>query len=211
MSDRLIGFMRILILSLAIAAVVAWLPGPTSGTEQIRPGDEFRPAGGTITAGSGTGVTVDDPGSVRSLRYKLTVSRTNFVCNATTCDLTLATLPAGTRLDAIYLDLTTAFACASVCTSSTLSMTVGSSAGGNDLLVSFDADAATALWGDADAELGTGINRASAIQGGFLGSWTTTTPVSLRLTSGTGNLGNGTVTNLSQGTFVAYLQTSRVK
>src|SRR5690606_32707328 len=130
-----------------------------------------------ITAGSDTGVTVVDAGSLRSARYAVTVEAEAFACAATTCDVTLATLPGGTRLEAIYLDLTEEFACTSTCTSSTLSITVGSSAGGTDLLVSLDADSATGVFGDSDAELGTGINAANAVQGAFVGSWSSTTPI----------------------------------
>jgi hypothetical protein len=163
-----------------------------------------------ITAGSGTGVTVNTGGLLAHQVYKLTVTSAQFIAAAVTADFTVATLPAKTILNAIYVDETVAFACAAVCTSSTLSFTVGSSAGDNGLIVSQDADAAAAVFGDADAELGTDINRASAIQGGFLGSWTTTTPVTMRLTSGTGNIGDGAVTNLSQGTLVFYLVTERL-
>jgi hypothetical protein len=171
---------------------------------------QFRSDSSAITAGSGTGVTVDDEGVLTRQVYKVTVVSTQFIAAATTADFTVATLPAKTILNAIYVDKTVAFACAVTCTSSTLSATVGSTAGGNGLIVSFDADAAAAVYGDADAELGTQINRASAIQGGFLGSWTTTTPVTMRLTSGTGNIGNGALTNLSQGTLVFYLVTERL-
>ena len=132
------------------------------------------------------------------------------VKSAVTADWTVVTLPAKTILNAIYVDKTVAFACTAVCTSSTLSVTVGSSAGDNNLVLSFDADAAAAVYGDADAELGAGITNAGAIQGGFLGSWTTTTPVSMRLTSGTGNIGDDATTNLSQGTLVFYLITERL-
>src|SRR3972149_11546371 len=60
-----------------------------------------------VTAGSGTGVTVNAPGSARSVVYKVTVLSTNCVAAATTCDLTLATLPAQAVLKAVLADLTT--------------------------------------------------------------------------------------------------------
>jgi hypothetical protein len=191
----------------AFAVVAAFtLPSQTIPATHVRPSD---PA---ITAGAATGLTVIDTGDLRGrLVYQATVAAAAFVCADVTCDVTVATLPAGMKLLGLYADLTETFACTATCTSSTLSLTVGSSAGGTDLLVSFDADAATATVGDADADLGTGLNRANAIQGGFLGSWSSTTPISLRLTSGTGNIGNGTATNLSQGSLTLYVETVAVK
>jgi len=161
-----------------------------------------------ITAGSGTGVTVNYVGSVRELVYKVTVLRTNFICAALTCDLTVATLPAKTFLKHAIIDLTTTFACSATCTTSTLSATLGKTAGGNQYLLSFDIDAATGQFGDAAAELGASIAPATVPTGdGDLGSWSSTTAVTLRITSGTGNIGTGAATNFSQGTMVIELTT----
>ena len=82
------------------------------------------------------------------------------------------------------------------------------SAGANEYLVLFDADAATGWFGGADAELGTALARATAVQGGKLSI--AGNIVSLRLTSGTGNIGNGAATNLSQGSITFYLVTERL-
>jgi len=167
---------------------------------------------GKVTAGSGTGVTVNETANVRSVIYKVTVLRTNCVAAATTCDLTIATLPAKTFLKAVIADLTTTYACTAVCTTATLSGTLGTTAGGTELLASMDLDAATAQFGDADAELGASLNAAArtangALFNGVLMSWASTTTVTYRITSGTGNLGDGAATNLSQGTMVFYLVT----
>jgi len=167
---------------------------------------------GKVTAGSGTGVTVNETANVRSVIYKVTVLSTNCIAAATTCDLTIATLPAKTLLKAVIADLTTVYACTAVCTSTTLSGTLGTSAGGTQLLASMDLDAATAQFGDADAELGASLNAAArsangALFNGVLMSWSGTTTVTYRITSGTGNLGDGAATNLSQGTMVFYLVT----
>jgi hypothetical protein len=147
--------------------------------------------------------------ALSAVPYTVTVTSPSLACAATTCDITLAVLPARTQILAAVADVTTPFACTGTCTSGTLSATVGTSAGGNQVLASFDVDAAAAVFGDADAEMGTGLTRAAAIQGGLFGSWSAATTVSLRLTSGTGNIGNGTATNLSAGTVTVYLQTRR--
>lgn len=161
----------------------------------------------SVTAASGTGVTVNNTGDVRRLVYKVTVGYAAFITAGTTHDVTLATLPAKTRLVGIYADLTTTFACKVTCTTGTLSMTAGKSAGGNEYVVSFDADNAAAVFGDADVELGTSINAAGRIQDADLPSWSSTTTVQARMTSGTGNLGTGTASNLSQGSITFYLIT----
>ena len=156
-----------------------------------------------ITAGSGTGVTVNDIGSVRRSVYKVTVDRTQFIAAAVTADVTIATLPAKTRLVGVYADLTTQFACTVTCTSSTLSMTVGTAAGGAQILASFDADAAAAVFGITDGQLGTAMTAAARVQNAYL-SWAGTI-ISARLTSGTGNVGTGAATNLSAGVVTFYL------
>jgi hypothetical protein len=161
-----------------------------------------------LTVGSGTGITVNAGGEIRETVYKVTIASTAFVCAATTCDVTVATLPAKTQITAVMADLTTTYACASVCTTSTLSMVFGRGAGGSQWLASFDADASTAQFGDADAELGTTMTRATAIQAGSFESWSSTQAAVLRLTSGTGNIGNGAATNLSQGSVTIYLRTT---
>jgi len=171
---------------------------------------QVNPSTAAITSGSGTGINVNDGGRVQSVVYKATIAKEAFVAAATTADATIATLPAKTILKGIYADVTQTFACTATCTSSTLSMVVGRGSGGAEFLASFDADAAAAQFGDADAELGTEMVRAAAIQGGALGSWASTQAVVLRLTSGTGNIGNGTATNLSQGSVTVYLITERL-
>ena len=65
---------------------------------------------------------------------------------------------------------------------------------------------AAAQFGDTAAELGASLTEATIPTTiGDLASWSATTAVTLRLTSGTGNIGNGTVTNLSQGSVTVYL------
>jgi len=160
-----------------------------------------------ITAGSATGLTITSPGTIRTQVYKVNVGPTAFVCAAVTCDLTIGTLPAANVWTTnVTAQLVTTFACAATCTTSTLSFIVGKGAGGAEYLASFDADAAAGFFGDADAELGTLMTRAAAIQGGTFSSGTQA--LVLRLTSGTGNIGNGTVTNLSQGSIFIWVTTT---
>lgn len=163
-------------------------------------------SGALITQGSATGLTITNPGSIREQVYKVNVGPTAFVCAATTCDLTIGTLPNdNVQIVHVFAQLVTTFACTATCTSSTLSLLLGKGAGGAEYLASFDADAAAGIFGDADAEMGTLLTRAAAIQGGtFTGS---TQAIVLRLTSGTGNIGNGSATNLSQGSIFIWVTT----
>ena len=164
-----------------------------------------------ITAGSGTGVTVNDTGSIRVAVYKVTVTFANVTTNDVTHDLTIATLPAKTFLTHALIDVVTPYVCEDTCTTATLSGTLGSSAGGTEYLASFDADAAAAQFGDAAGELGASLTEATIPTTiGALGSWTATTTVSYRLTSGTGNLATGGVTNLNAGSVTFYLSTLKM-
>lgn len=194
------------------AASGGFLKAATDNTVDIGATGANRPkslflAAPAITPGAATGVTVNNSGEVKELQYQVTVATTAFTCAAVTCDVTIGTLPADTFLVRVDAKLTTTFACTATCTSSTLSFILGKGAGGSEYLASFDADAATGVFGDADAEMGTLMTRAAAIQGGTYN--TASQAVVLRLTSGTGNIGTGAATNLSQGS-VNFTLTTRV-
>ncbi len=158
-----------------------------------------------ITAGTAAGLTVNDAGQIRTQIYKVTMSYVGLTANAVTQDITIATLPAKTIVHALIADVVTPFVCASVCTTGTLSAVVGSAAGGTQYLESFDLDAAAATFGDADGEVGASMNAAGFTNGGYIPAWETTSAVSVRFTSGTGNLGNTTVTNLNAGSVTFYI------
>jgi hypothetical protein len=163
-----------------------------------------------ITQASGTGITPTVGGALQRVVYKTTITSPAFICAALTCDITIATLPAGTVLVGVYNQITVPFACAAVCTSTTLSYTLGSSAGAADIFASTDADVGTNIFGNLDAHLGTAMVRAAAVQGGHLFSIASTTPVSMRFSSTTGNIGTGAATNLSAGTTIWWLVTEKL-
>jgi hypothetical protein len=153
------------------------------------------PGAAQITAGSGTGITVNNTGEVRDTIFKVTASFTAFQAAATTADITLGTLPAKSQLLGIVADVTQAFAG----TAGTIALTVGKSAGAAEYLASADVKTAAVTKGLADADLGTAMTRAAAIQGGAF-SWAGTQIVSARITSGSGNL-----TGLNAGSVTFYL------
>ena len=192
---------------LAIVALLLVVCAPSAWAQtEIRPASVLV-AAAKVTPGTGTGITIVETGAVRRLVYKVTVTSTQFVAAAVTADITIATLPAKTRLVGVYADLTTTFACTATCTTATLSITVGTAAGGAQILASFDADAVAAVFGDADGELGSAVNAAARVQDAYIPSWSATQIITARLTSGTGNIGTGTATHLSQGSITFYLVT----
>ena len=164
-----------------------------------------------VTVGSGTGVTVNDSGSVRTVVYKVTVTFSNVTTNGTTHDLTIATLPAKTFLTHALAELVTPYVCEDTCTTATLSGLLGSSAGGNQYLLSFDVDAAAAQFGDAAAELGASLNPATVpTMIGALGSWASTSAITYRITSAVGDLATAGATNLNAGSITFYLTTVKL-
>lgn len=160
--------------------------------------------------------TVNDIGSVRRLTYKSTVGFALFTAAAVTNDITVATLPSKTRLVGFIADVTQAFVCAGTCTTSTLSMTCGKSAGGAEYLASFDIDSAAITAGLTQAQLAGGLlvntTATTPIQGGDLTStmWGASTTLQCRLTSGTGNIGTGTASNFNAGSITFYVTTEQM-
>lgn len=151
-----------------------------------------------ITKGSGTGVTLNNSGEVRKMTYKVTVTFAALAAAATTADKTIATLPAKTRVLAIYADTTTKYIGGAV---ATCTIAVGTAAGGAQLLAAHDVFTAAVTKGLADADMGTAMTRAAAIQGGHMPSFTATTIVNVRLTT------TGANTNaLTQGSTTYYIE-----
>ena len=118
---------------------------------------------------------------------------------------TLATAPAKTKIQGVVANITTTFACTATCVSTTLSLDVGKTAGGAEYLASFDADAATGWFGTTLATTGTALLVANAAQAGDYPNVGGTNAITLRLTSGTGAVGTGAATNLSQGSVTVYI------
>lgn len=138
---------------------------------------------GQVTLASGTGITVHEDGDVRDVLYKITTAFGAWSAAALTKDITLATLPAKAVLCGIFADTTQAYAGVA----GTIALTVGISAGGAELVVSHDVKSGVVTKGLADADLGTSINRANAVQAG-LTKFSGTQTISARITSGSGNL-----------------------
>lgn len=151
----------------------------------------------TPPASPATGLTVNAHQDGSRITYKITATFAAFSAAGLTADATLVTLPAKAKVVSIICDVTTKFIGGAV---SAATMLFGKTAGGNEYLVSFDIFTNTIRRGLADADLGTSINRASAIQGGDIPSFTATTALTARVTTVTAN------TNaLTQGVATFYI------
>jgi len=156
-----------------------------------------------LTPGSRAGLVVQENGALRTLVYKVTLTKEAFYAASVSNDVTIATLPAKSIVHSVVGHVDTPFVCAATCTTGTLSATLGITAAGVEYLESFDLDAAAATFGDADAEVGNKLDVAGGTNGGYPLEAATT--VVMRGTSGTGNWGSGTVTNLSAGQVTFYI------
>ena len=162
--------------------------------------DELRVTAANITQSSSAGVTTLDSGSVRTHTYKASITRA-FTGAATTADVVIATLPARTRLISIIADTITNWSGGGV---TACTQTIGTSVGGAQLIASYDCFTAAVVRGLADADMGTSMTRAAAVQGGAIPSWTTATPIHLRITTTSAN-----TDALTQGETIVYLITER--
>ena len=156
---------------------------------------DLRRENSTIIAGT-TG-TVVEVGSVRQQMYIYTVDYTDLTgLAATEINATICILPAKTKVISVISDVTVGFAGAEAITSN-----LGYS-GGSQLLANHSI-AAAARFGLADADMGTVMTRAAAIQGGHLNSWTDTTDIWARIDSALN------FTNLTAGSMTFYITTQR--
>ncbi len=160
---------------------------------------------GTYTTGSATklavpflqdaavlnsGTTVVCNGEPRVALYTVTVPVAAWSAAATTKDLTLLTMPAKSKLKTIIVDTTAVYDGAGTC-----AIIVGNAAGDNKYIVSHDVKSAIITVGLADADFGTLLTRAGAINGGTLpiADWSATQGIFARMTSGSGNTSTFTV------------------
>lgn len=134
--------------------------------------------------------------------YKISKAYTDFTDTDTTKGIVLITLPAKTKLVGCYADTTTKYIGGTI---NAATLEVGITAeGAAQILEPHDVFAAAILAGDADAELGTGMIKATNVQGGYLPSWTGTTAIYATIDTTAGNLNA-----LTQGITTFYLVTEK--
>lgn len=175
-----------------------------AGTKAIALGTSSTvPAAIPTSYGSGTGITLVGQGLLPQIGwFKVTYDYTVFVAAALTQDNNVCQIAARTRIMSAFMDVTVAFAGLA----GTIQLTLSTTAGGGQLIQAFDAKTATVFRGDADGELGSALARATAVNAGSMPSATSATDISVRLTSGTGNIGDGAVPTLSAGSVTIYLK-----
>ena len=128
-----------------------------------------------ITAGSGTGISVTNTGSLNMTVYTVSANYVAFTDTDTTKGLVIATLPAKTKIKAIYADTTAAYTGANI---SAANLAVGITAeGGNTLILEHGVLSGTVTKGLANADMGSAMSAAALIQGGYLPSWSGTTAI----------------------------------
>ncbi len=151
--------------------------------------------------GSGTGITGGFWGYTSVGWNSISIDKAAWVDAALTQDITVMTLNAGARILAVYADVTTKFAGLA----GTIALTMGTSAGGTEVLASGDVKTAAVTLGMLETDLGTSMVRTALVQGAYTPDWSNPTTLSVRLTSGTGNIGTGAATHLTTGVVSIYV------
>jgi|GEM_PF-4089360 hypothetical protein len=165
--------------------------GLTVGT---RVGDDMRQ-----TAPSGVGITLVGWDIPTRKTYKVTVTYQAFAAAALFADVTIFSVPARTRIVGIVADTTAAYAGAGVASAV---MRLGPAANSLSYMVDADVFTAPVTKGLADADIGASLNRAGAVQGGVIQSWTGNANINARLTT------TGANTNqLNAGSTTFYITT----
>jgi hypothetical protein len=159
-----------------------------------------------ITAGSGTGVTVNTNGNIAQQVYKVTTTYAAYSDSDLTKGIVIATLPAKTRLVAAYADTTQAYAGTDI-TAATLEVGI-TAEGAAEILATGNVFAGAILLGDADAEMGTAMTRAAKEQGAYMPSFTGTTAIYATIDATTGAA--TTLANLTAGSTTFYIVTERL-
>lgn len=162
------------------SGIIKFATGGNTETGRISTGGQLQMTAGNGTAGSGTGITVNATGTIRPFVHKITVAETALAAAATS-DITLWTVPAKTRMLRLVAAVTAQHTGGGV---TAVDVTCGTSAGGNQYLLSFDADAAAATFGDVAAEIGAGLLSATVAD---IPSFSGTTAVQCRYTCTGGN------------------------
>lgn len=205
---------------LASGGKVRWTSGSSNGSQDT---DIGRSAAGVISYTTfgvdGTQATLVGHGELVQQRNSYTITpatattancSAGFFAASVTADCTIYTLAAGQKIISFNADVTTAFTCSGTCVGTKV-VQCGISAGTAEVLAAARDITVLARYGLADADMGSGLTRAAAIQGGYLPSWTATQIISCRFTSGTGNWGSGAATFVNAGVIKFILVTEQIK
>lgn len=137
---------------------------------------------------------------VSTVIQKYTIPYTYLVDASTTANFAFINIEAGGKVVGVYANVTQAF----VLGAATISLAIGYGGSSNEFILTKAVSGFTGPIGQADADLGTALARATAVQSGYINLSATTT-VTARFTSTSGNFGTGTVTSTTAGSVVIYV------
>jgi hypothetical protein len=141
--------------------------------------------------------------SVSTVIQKYTIPYTYLVDAARSANFTFLNIEAGGKVVSVYANITQGFVLGAV----DIYFSVGYTAGLNQFLDTKYINGFTGPIGQADADLGSALLRAQAVQAGYINlSATTNVTARFNLLGAAGNLGTGTVTNLTAGNVIVYVE-----
>lgn len=152
-----------------------------------------------------TGITLTNSGHLGRQTAKLTIGYAAFKTAGLSQQIAIATISNRTRLIAVYADTTVAYAGLA----GTIQLSIDTNTGAGSCLAAHDVKTAAVTKGLSSGDLGADLS--TQVQGGHIRSWTSNDQVFVTLTSGTGNLGNGSATNLSAGSTTVYIITETLQ
>jgi hypothetical protein len=137
---------------------------------------------------------------VSTVIQKYTIPYTYLVDASLTANFAFLDIQAGGKVVGVYANVTQAF----VLGASTINLAIGYGGSSNEFILAKTVSGFTGPIGEADADLGTALARATAVQSGYINLSATAT-VTARFTSTVGNFGNGTVTTATAGSVIIYV------
>lgn len=138
-------------------------------------------------------------GALMRTVYKVLIPKEAWRAGASTQEIRIGSTPARSRIVGCFCHTTVKFDGPM----GSVELKIGSATGGDQLILAHDVTTAV-FKGGADADLGAGLARATAVQGGT-GSWNDGNDIYAILTAGSGTLGNGATTNLTSGEVYVYV------
>lgn len=185
----------------ADSVIKIWKDDQTTLSFDVRAdGTVISPVLQLTSVASGTGYTTNYNGANVSGTLSITIAKAAWTAAALTQDITIGTIPAKSRIMAVYADTTAAYAGLA----GTIQLQMGTSSGGNQLILIHDVKTATVTKGLVAADMGASMQMTGNVQVGVAPSWSTQ-QVFVRLTSGSGNIGTGAATNLTTGSTTYYI------
>ena len=137
---------------------------------------------------------------VSTVIQKYTIPYTYLVDASLTANFGFLDIEAGGKVVGVYANVTQAF----VLGASTINLAIGYGGSSNEFILAKTVSGFTGPVGQADADLGTALARATAVQNGYINLSSTTT-VTAKFTSTVGNFGNGTITTATAGSVIIYV------